>query len=130
MPVSSSSDLNLNPRRCLFVARIAVLIFASAAVTPLLSQQSQDQKPSTTPPAAAKLQREPSAEKPQPKPDESAEAEASLVYLNNALEGLAAKVSPAVVQILVTGYAPIHEENRSQTAGETFAARPSSALLR
>ncbi|HLJ15430.1 MAG TPA: trypsin-like peptidase domain-containing protein, partial [Bryobacteraceae bacterium] len=82
----------------------------------MLSQQSQDQKPSTTPPAAAKLQREPSAEKPQPKPDESAEAEASLVYLNNALEGLAAKVSPAVVQILVTGYAPIHEENRSQTA--------------
>ena len=116
MPVSSSSDLNLNPRRCLFVARIAVLIFASAAVTPLLSQQSPDQKPSTTPPPATKLQREPSAEKPQPKPDESAEAEASLVYLNNALEGLAAKVSPAVVQILVTGYAPIHEENRSQTA--------------
>jgi serine protease Do len=39
-----------------------------------------------------------------------------LVQLNTALEGLAAKVSPAVVQILVTGFGPVHEENRSQTA--------------
>jgi serine protease Do len=39
-----------------------------------------------------------------------------LVQLNNALEGLAAKVSPAVVQILVTGYGPLHESDRSQTA--------------
>ena len=39
-----------------------------------------------------------------------------LVQLNNALESLAAKVSPAVVQILVTGYGPLHEENRTQTA--------------
>ncbi len=35
---------------------------------------------------------------------------------NNALENLAAKVSPAVVQILVTGYGPLHQENRTQTA--------------
>jgi len=40
----------------------------------------------------------------------------TLVQFNDALEALAAKVSPAVVQILVTGYAPIHEENRTQTA--------------
>ena len=39
-----------------------------------------------------------------------------LVQLNSALEGLAAKVSPAVVQILVTGYGQLHEEDRSQTA--------------
>jgi serine protease Do len=32
------------------------------------------------------------------------------------LEGLAAKVSPAVVQIIVTGYGPLHEESRAQTA--------------
>jgi serine protease Do len=38
------------------------------------------------------------------------------VQLNNALEGLAAKVSPGVVQILVTGYAPLHQESRAQTA--------------
>ncbi len=40
-----------------------------------------------------------------------------LVELNGALENLAAKVSPAVVQILVTGYGSLKEdEDRSQTA--------------
>jgi serine protease Do len=40
-----------------------------------------------------------------------------LVQLNGALESLAARVSPAVVQILVTGYGPLRaEEDRSQTA--------------
>ncbi len=39
-----------------------------------------------------------------------------LIQLNGALETLAAKVSPAVVQILVTGYGPLKEEERSQTA--------------
>src|SRR5260370_31820605 len=39
-----------------------------------------------------------------------------LVQLNGALEGLAAKVSSGVVQILVTGYGPAHEVSRSQTA--------------
>jgi len=50
------------------------------------------------------------------KPDESNSAMAALAQLNNALEGLAAKVSPAVVQILVTGYGPLHDDNRTQTA--------------
>ena len=39
-----------------------------------------------------------------------------LVQLNDALEGLAAKVSPAVVQILVTGYGAAREDGRSQAA--------------
>jgi serine protease Do len=47
---------------------------------------------------------------------ESSETPPVLVQLNAALEGLAAKVSPAVVQILVTGYGQLHEEDRSQTA--------------
>jgi len=41
----------------------------------------------------------------------------ALVELNNDLEALAAKVSPAVVQILVTGYGPLREEDHgTQTA--------------
>jgi serine protease Do len=69
------------------------------------------------PKAATKASAGKSAEeKTQPKPDESAPAAAALMQLNNALEGLAAKVSPAVVQILVTGYATQHEESRTQTA--------------
>lgn len=53
--------------------------------------------------------------------DAHAEAETSatpsvLVQLNSALQDLAAKVSPAVVQVLVTGYGSTREEDRSQTA--------------
>jgi len=44
------------------------------------------------------------------------EAPGVLVQLNGALEQLAAKVSPAVVQILVTGYGPLREQDRSETA--------------
>jgi serine protease Do len=39
-----------------------------------------------------------------------------LVQLNSELESLATKVSPAVVQILVTGYGPVQEKNRSEAA--------------
>src|SRR5262249_17259631 len=53
----------------------------------------------------------------------SAESPGVLVQLNSALQDLAAKVSPAVVQILVTGFGPARAENRSQTA---FIARQSA----
>jgi serine protease Do len=86
-----------------------------------MSQEPTAQKPATPAPAA-KAQPEKKAgknsapEEPQPKPDESAASAAALMQINNAMEGLAARVSPAVVQILVTGYGPVRQENRSQTA--------------
>src|ERR1700676_4139658 len=86
---------------------IAMLLMLIA--TGLLAQDSPVQKGQTS------VSR-PAAQKPPPKPGESATAAASLLQINNALEGLAAKVSPAVVQILVTGYGSVHEENRAQTA--------------
>ncbi len=46
----------------------------------------------------------------------SSNAPGVLVELNSELESLAAKVSPAVVQILVTGFGPLREEDRSETA--------------
>ena len=39
-----------------------------------------------------------------------------LQQLNSAIEQLTARISPAVVQILVTGYGPLEENNRGQTA--------------
>src|SRR5580658_260105 len=39
-----------------------------------------------------------------------------LRQLDLAIEQLTARVSPAVVQILVTGYGPLEENNRGQTA--------------
>jgi serine protease Do len=82
------------------VVQLTALFLASAAFLP--AQQSQ--KPLSPTPATKA-----------PEDHESASSR-TLVQFNDALEALAAKVSPAVVQILVTGYAPIHEENRSQTA--------------
>jgi serine protease Do len=97
------------PRR--FVRQVLVLFLLSTSS--LLSQPPQK---SAAPVPAASAEVRPGQEKPQAKPDESAAATAALVQLNNALEGLAAKVSPAVVQILVTGYGSLHEESRAQTA--------------
>jgi serine protease Do len=96
------------------IRQAAALILLST--TSLLSQQPSPQKAATPPPATSAAEEKPTSEKPQTKPDESAAATAALLQLNNALEGLAARVSPAVVQILVTGYAPLHQENRTQTA--------------
>ncbi|MGA9390079.1 MAG: trypsin-like peptidase domain-containing protein [Candidatus Sulfotelmatobacter sp.] len=95
---------------------IAILLLSIAF---LMSQSSPAQTPAIQNPPTVKegaSAGNSAEEKPQPKPDESAPAAAALMQLNNALEGLAAKVSPAVVQILVTGYGPVHEENRAQTA--------------
>jgi serine protease Do len=91
-----------------FLCQAILVVLVSS--TSLIAQQPAAQKPANPPPDTH------TEEKPQPKPDESAPAAAALMQLNNALEGLAAKVSPAVVQILVTGYGPLHEENRTQTA--------------
>jgi serine protease Do len=93
------------------ICQIAALILTTT--TYLVSQQPPT---NPTPAPATKKEKDPAPEKPQPKPDESATAAAALLQINNAMEGLAAKVSPAVVQILVTGYGPLHEESRSQTA--------------
>lgn len=100
MPASAAAHRSVWQSFCLILA----LILISAAC--LAQQPAHDSaKPA-----------EKSTQKPQPKPDESTAASAALLQINNALEGLAAKVSPAVVQILVTGYGPLHEESRTQTA--------------
>lgn len=52
--------------------------------------------------------------------EKALEAPPVLVQLNDALQDLAAKVSPAVVQVLVTGFGTTREQDRSQTA---FIAR-------
>ncbi len=73
-------------------------------------------------PKAANPASKAAAEKSTPSPDDSAStsrqdlSHQTLVQFNDALESLAARVSPAVVQILVTGYGPLHEESRSETA--------------
>jgi len=83
-----------------------ILAICSAAVSPAQTAPKSAQEPSQPKisPGAA-----------QAKPNEPPGV---LIQLNGALETLAAKVSPAVVQILVTGYGPLREsdQDKSQTA--------------
>src|SRR5580704_2847896 len=111
-------------RHC--ICQIAALLLASSScllaqqpVYSALAQKPGDSTPAANPgassganPATNSLTR-PAEGKPKPSADQSFQ---TLVQLNDALEGLAGRVSPAVVQILVTGYGPLREEDRAQTA--------------
>jgi serine protease Do len=103
-PFSSLAHTVLRPRRSLSQA----IAFVLASATLLLAQQLLAQK-STSPAPATKATPEKS------NPDESASRQ-TLAQFNDALENLAAKASPAVVQILVTGYGPLHEQSRAETS--------------
>ena len=87
---------------CLLFGGFELAATGQAATQPVVppAQKGQGEKSVAKPPASAS----------------HADSNETLVQLNNALESLAAKVSPAVVQILVTGYGPLKEEDRSQTA--------------
>jgi serine protease Do len=89
------------------------IVLAAGVGIPMARAQSSERQPKPNAESAT-VPKTPS----QPSKSEAAAAQTPevLVQLNTALEGLAAKVSPAVVQILVTGYGSLHEEDRSQTA--------------
>jgi serine protease Do len=91
--------------RALMIAFL--FLFVSGAFAQTVSKPAAQ----TSAPQAATSQKAAAADEAKP-----SEAPGVLVQLNGALEALAAKVSPAVVQILVTGYGPLKEEDRSQTA--------------
>jgi len=100
MPISFRSS---GPVR---IQRAIVLLIATTMLSTVVCRAQSAQKPT---PAANQKQAASI-------PPEPAEPPAVLAQLNSALESLAAKVSPAVVQILVTGYGPLREEDKSQTA--------------
>jgi serine protease Do len=92
---------------------LAWLLFASI---PLAAAQQQRVPEATSPTAPNSSDGKAAPEKSRANLEAPPPANAALVQLNSALEALAARVSPAVVQILVTGYGPVHQEDRSQTA--------------
>lgn len=101
---------------CSILHRVCTLLVAMSLGTSISHAQSAaDQSPSekTTAPVSATKS---SGQSKQGTREASRKPEDVLVQLNGALESLAARVSPAVVQILVTGYGPLREEDRSQTA--------------
>src|ERR1700691_1363173 len=98
-PFSFRAPNRLKPLRAIFP--IAALILLPTFLP------AQQPNPTSAPKAAP--------EKPKSAPDVSASRKTQAQF-NDALEDLAAKVSPAVVQILVTGYGPLNEESRTKTA--------------
>jgi serine protease Do len=102
MPNSSLSSRKSAPRSSAFLL-VIVLIASLSAVSAQDNAKSSPAPPGKSKAATAV-------------PDSPSETPGVLLQLNGALESLAAKVSPAVVQVLVTGYGPFKEEDRSQTA--------------
>ncbi len=98
--------MNLLQTRNALSGCLLLLILLLACVADTVGQTAQK-------PAVPSSQKKANPEAAEAK---SAEPPGVLVQLNGALENLAARVSPAVVQILVTGYGPLREEDRSQTA--------------
>lgn len=106
--MARSCQLNSNGDTRGFPDLLLILLLAAAVFATSASTAQTSQTPSTTPSQRHAGQGAQEAKPPEPP--------GVLDQLNGALESLAAKVSPAVVQILVTGYGPLKEEDRSQTA--------------
>jgi len=86
----------------LVILTLFAALASAQAQTPSQKSAAPAPSPKTASPAALET-----------KPSESSN---TLLQLNRDLQNLAARVSPAVVQILVTGYGPLSETDRSQAA--------------
>jgi serine protease Do len=104
------------------LSRIVSVTFGLSAIlmlllTPSHAQQAASKPAPATPPQGSVPQKaNPATEVGKAVGSRPSEAPQVLQQLNSALESLVAKVSPAVVQILVTGYGAIEGSNKTETA--------------
>jgi serine protease Do len=101
--------------------RIALLTLAAALcwlwfAAPSFGQEGAAQAPAASAGETAKPDIDIGIDKAKAIGTRPAEPPAVLQQLNSAIEQLTARISPAVVQILVTGYGALEENNRGQTA--------------
>jgi serine protease Do len=101
--------------------RIALLTLAAAGcwlwfAAPSFGQEVAAQAPAASAGETAKPDIDIGIDKTKAIGTRPAEPPAVLQQLNSAIEQLTARISPAVVQILVTGYGALEENNRGQTA--------------
>jgi len=99
----------------IFFLTFVVTTIVVALLSPSRAQQATG-KPATPSQGSVPQKANPATEVGKAVGSRPSEAPQVLQQLNSALEELVAKVSPAVVQILVTGYGPLEESNRTQTA--------------
>lgn len=91
--------------------RVALPVVVGAlSLTACLAQNSQAKPP------LGKASGLAAVDKPKEPSERTGPAPEALAQLNGALEGLAEKVSQGVVQVLVTGYGPVEESARAETA--------------
>jgi len=98
-------------RRTIFLPLLLSLVFAFA-----LSRTASAQQPSKSRSAGDVALPQKESEGLKEKVGVHSEAPETLVQLNAELQALAAKVSQGVVQILVSGYGPVEESGRADTA--------------
>ena len=112
-----SSDVSRISSRAFFLICAGTVISLLILAIPSRAQQAAPQPAPATPAQGSVPQKaNPVTEVGKAVGSRPAEAPQVLQQLNSALEGLVAKVSPAVVQILVTGYGTLEENNRNETA--------------
>ena len=93
------------------------LLFACGSVLVISASAAHSQQPEKPSPRNTTQQKpHPPATEPEKKATiPPSEAPQVLQQLNSALQNLATRVSPAVVQILVTGYGPLESKNSSES---------------
>jgi serine protease Do len=101
----------LRPRFSVSLLCAALCLFCTCVLMPAFAQQTTSQQP----PPASKADK-PDIGKAKLMGTGPAEPPPVLQQLNSAIEILTARMSPAVVQILVTGYGAVEENDRRQTA--------------
>ncbi len=87
-------------------------VFCLSCVEPAFGQQTVKPAPTVAGSEAAQAL----GDKAKPLGTRPVEPPPVLQELNSAIEQLTARISPAVVQVLVTGYGALEENNRGQTA--------------
>ena len=98
-------------------SQVPLSVFAACFCSLWLAAPSFGQQSTSQVPAAADSTKAKSdIDKAKLSGSRPAEPPPVLQQLNSAIEQLTARISPAVVQVLVTGYGPLEENNRGQTA--------------
>ena len=102
--------------------RLTYLLFLSLALvwSPLVAAQTVAQPTTKSPTMPGSEPAQPETPQAKAAATHPAEPPRVLQQLDSAIEELTARISPAVVQILVTGYGTVEDKNQAQTA---FVAR-------
>src|SRR5579872_4244609 len=108
--------VNSKIRSCFSFMTVAIVSILLLSASGSAQQSAPNPAPAATSQSSIPQKASPETEVGKAVGQRPEEAPQVLQQLNSALESLTAKVSPAVVQVLVTGYGAVEQTNRSETA--------------